>query len=572
MPTIAGVGGTLTEGGTLTLSGSGFGSKASPGPLVFEKFEGGRKTSTLTNNASGGEMVYDETSIVRPRRTHSARADYSKNSGSDGQWCSWQFSEKTAPKWFVSWFVYLPDSWVWGTDAYGGPNDGLANIKIIRFFPTGSNYTNVDAVLHAYDNFNWKKAYEHEGHNEEAYINGVPWFNDTFSLGRWHLFRVEYGENSAVDARDGVFKIWVDNTKILEDTSVRTNDASDSAGYQMKRPYVIGMWDSWGYSGPSMPAYFADIVVDDTWARVELGDAPTWESCATLEYQPATAWSDGAISCTMNYGALTEGGPVYVFVTDSDGRRSAGVPLSGGSGIIDPPPEVIEPPPIGETTPPPGGGEPIPPHAVTTELLVTDQPALLPEFSIALSPQVQTVAVGDTATYTVTVTAVGGFMDSVNFSVSGASTGTSESFSPTMVAGQGTSTLTIVTSANTPVGTNTITVTGQSAGLQHSCTASFNVGSLSAAGMCVEHQDFALSVEPSQQTIRPGETTTYTVTVVPSGGFAGDVTFSVSGASSKTSESFEPTSVTGAGVTTLTIVSTAETPLGTNTVTVTGTS
>jgi hypothetical protein len=568
MPTITTVaaGG---DGGTLTLAGSGFGSKATPGPLVFEKFDGGRLTSTLTNNATGGEMTYSS-EVVRPRRTHAAKADYSKNSGSDGQWCSWQYNQGTAPRWYVSWRVYLPATWHWGEDAYGGSDDGLANIKIIRFFPTGSNYTNIDAVLHAYDNYNWKRAYEHESGNDEAYINGVPWFNETFSLEAWHHFRTEFGENSGLDARDGVFKIWVDQTKILEDTAVQTNVSGDSSGYQLKRPYVIGMWDSWGYSGGSMPAYFADIVVDESWARVELGDAPTWEACTNLEYQPATAWSDGAITCTVNLGAFSDGQPLWAFVTDEHGRRSAGQALEGGEAII----------------PPDGGGEVLPPepgpeppftgsHAVTTELVVSDQPALLPDFSIALSPQVQTVTGGETAVYTVTVASVGGFADSVNFSVSGASSNSSETFDPAMVVGQGTARLSIATNQHggeTPVGTNTITVTGSSAGLQHTASASFNVGTASAAGFCVEAADFALSVEPSQQTITPGATTTYTVTVTPSGGFAGLVTFSVSGASSKTSESFEPPSVTGSGTSTLTIVSTAETPLGTNTVTVTGTS
>ena len=181
MPTISGTSGSNAEGGALTIAGSGFGSKSTAAPFMWEKFTGGSKTSALTNNASGGEMVYSETSIVQPRRGNSAKADYSKNSGGDGQWCSFQYNDDTAPKWYVSWWIYLPSTWHWGTTGSGGGDDGLSNIKIVRFFPTGPNYTNIDAVLHSFDNFNWRRAYEWETGVDDDYIGGgLPNFDVTF--------------------------------------------------------------------------------------------------------------------------------------------------------------------------------------------------------------------------------------------------------------------------------------------------------------------------------------------------------------------------------------------------------
>ena len=246
MPTITGLSGTTAEGGSLTVSGSGFSDKAAAAPLVFEKFEGGQKTSALTNNATGGEMRYNETGIVRPRRRSSARSDYSKTSGPDGAWKYFQSTSGRPDNGSCLGSFTCQKTGHFGEDAYGGADDGLANIKVVRFFPTGGNYTNVDAVLHAYDNYNWKKAYEHETYNDENYIQGLPWFNDTFSLGRFHQFRCEYGENSALDAADGTFKIWVDDLVVLADTAVPTNVTGDGGGWKLKRPYVIGFWDRWG--------------------------------------------------------------------------------------------------------------------------------------------------------------------------------------------------------------------------------------------------------------------------------------------------------------------------------------
>ena len=110
----------------------------------------------------------------------------------------------------------------------------------------------------------------------------------------------------------------------MEDTSVITNKTGDSGGWKVKRPYVIGFWDSWGYSGGAMPAYYADIVVDESWARVELGNASVHGACTHLEYQPATAWSGSSVTVNLNYGAFSEGDSVYLFVTDENGARSAG--------------------------------------------------------------------------------------------------------------------------------------------------------------------------------------------------------------------------------------------------------
>src|ERR1041384_3161814 len=88
--------------------------------------------------------------------------------------------------------------------------------------------------------------------------------------------------------------------------------------------------------------------------------------------------------------------------------------------------------------------------------------------------------------------------------------------------------------------------------------------------------DFALSASPASRTINPGDATTYIVTATPAGGFNGDVSLSISGASSDMTPVFNPTqiSITDASAksSTLTVTTTASTPPGTHTLTVTATS
>ena len=83
--------------------------------------------------------------------------------------------------------------------------------------------------------------------------------------------------------------------------------------------------------------------------------------------------------------------------------------------------------------------------------------------------------------------------------------------------------------------------------------------------------DFSLSAAPASRTVQPGGSADYTLTVTPSGGFSGAVTFAVSGVPSGAAASFDPASVNTPGTTTLTVATTAATPPGTYQITVTGT-
>jgi len=85
--------------------------------------------------------------------------------------------------------------------------------------------------------------------------------------------------------------------------------------------------------------------------------------------------------------------------------------------------------------------------------------------------------------------------------------------------------------------------------------------------------DFSVSATPSTQSVAPGGSTTYTVTVGSLGGFSGTVGLGVSGLpGGNTTASFNPTSVSGSGTSTLTVNTTTSTPGGTYTLTISGTS
>jgi hypothetical protein len=188
-----------------------------------------------------------------------------------------------------------------------------------------------------------------------------------------------------------------------------------------------------------------------------------------------------------------------------------------------------------------------------------------PDFAIAASPASRTITQGAPASYTVTVTAVGGFSGVVSLGASGLGAGASGSFSPASVTGGGTATFTVTTTPSAATGSFPLTITGTSGVLTHSTPVTLVVNPAPAG-------DFSLSISPPSATAYRGRTPArYTVNITRTGGFAGAVSFTVSGTPANTSASFSPNPSTTTS-STLSISATGAAIRGQYTVTVTGTS
>jgi len=84
--------------------------------------------------------------------------------------------------------------------------------------------------------------------------------------------------------------------------------------------------------------------------------------------------------------------------------------------------------------------------------------------------------------------------------------------------------------------------------------------------------DFSVSATPSSQKVTQGNSTSYTVNVASSGGFAGTVGLSVSGLPQGATAIFNPTSITTSGSSTLSVSTLNSTPAGSYPLTITATS
>ncbi|HEV8429629.1 MAG TPA: PQQ-dependent sugar dehydrogenase [Pyrinomonadaceae bacterium] len=112
-----------------------------------------------------------------------------------------------------------------------------------------------------------------------------------------------------------------------------------------------------------------------------------------------------------------------------------------------------------------------------------------PDFSVAVSPSSRNVVPGASAQYTITVTPLAGFTGAVNLTASSLPAGASAVFSPSTVnitdASSKTSTLTLSTTAGTPLGNHTINVNGQTGPTMHAAVLMLNVVSPASADLSV---------------------------------------------------------------------------------------
>ena len=180
--------------------------------------------------------------------------------------------------------------------------------------------------------------------------------------------------------------------------------------------------------------------------------------------------------------------------------------------------------------------------------------------SVTAVSDVASVYPGETATYTLSVTASEGFTAPVTLTLQGAPSEATVYFVPNPVTPPGDSQLYITTTASTAVGTYAMTVTGMSDQVTDTTSLTLTVNSL-----------LTLIAQPDVQTVLPGDTTAYTLSVTASEGFTSPVILTSQGAPSETTFSFTPNPVTPPGTSQLYITTTASTAAGTYAMTVTGT-
>lgn len=187
------------------------------------------------------------------------------------------------------------------------------------------------------------------------------------------------------------------------------------------------------------------------------------------------------------------------------------------------------------------------------------------EFSVTPASVSQITQAGNGTSYTLAIAPLGGFTNVVNLTVSGFPAGGSGNFNFASVnlgalnTVSTNLTLSVATSASTPIGSYKLSIVGKSGSVSHTNTLILTVG------------NFSVLASPSSPTISPGQSTGYTITVATNTGFSGSVSLGVGNLPANCSASFSPVSLNGAGSAMLNVIASNNATAGSYTLAIFGT-
>lgn len=320
---------------TVTLSGSGFGTKAIARPLVFDNFNTGTNGQNIPGRAptmttlNSGVWTWDSTAAggtavptyttqnQRPGSTASALADMN-----DTQWNKSLSINTQQSEYFVSWWMYY--------DRYSG--------SVSRNTKPWVMYGSSNDEPHTYSGWgdlsdpSLRSSIADGGYSDPNTAYGSPSTPDFY--GKW--FKIElYLKQSSPNQANGAYKVWITEPGQPRKLALNRDPViTRSISAVWSQFTFIGAYCDSSPSDRKYKIYADDLYFDNTQARVELGNASTYDASTIREVQPANSWSTTGVTATLNQGGLSNG-TAYVYLVDSTGSvNSSGYPitLSGSSG------------------------------------------------------------------------------------------------------------------------------------------------------------------------------------------------------------------------------------------------
>lgn len=338
-PLINSVSGTFNHGNNITITGSGFGIKSPAKPVVWAPFDGG--SATADPNLSSGTIVtkyqIDTTNQYNNRSKYNV-SNMAKTNGA-----------KTAAdlrtyinsgRFFVFARRKFPETLF----------QNVSNFKTFWAWPNlpgcTSNSTPLGNMI--FDYMNSKMNVTYQGGAGASGGGQILPVGQVIDSGSWVTWEIQE-KKGTVDKYDGSLKWW--ENSILK---VSSSPKNVTTKYPTDTYCTILFQDFWTetVAGKSYlnnaKDYLDDVYMDDTWARVMIGNASTFDACTQREPLIPTTWSTSSITAYFNQGAFSNGSKVYLFVIDSNGNTSLGKEITiGGTtsgGDPNPPPSVPNPP------------------------------------------------------------------------------------------------------------------------------------------------------------------------------------------------------------------------------------
>lgn len=330
-PAIQQASGTLNHKSAVTITGSGFGSKPTAAPAVWDDASTGKYPTDNGKWSGYWPNVTEPTSYYMRYTTpikgiglpHTKATRYlAGGHGGSGDLMAvfWKnYTISSYPHYvYINYYYRVDSAW----NFCSGDN----NFKLGSHSQAGG----------AYNEPYWY--YEHRNGdltgpsaNVGAYTPYIPSSNGgSHSFGsvanpvaNWVKMELEIAYTSA---SSGYVKLW-NNGKL----KAQYNGPTDAGGLGSKAEAIGGYARCHGSGMSNNWRYFADLYLDFSRARVVLANNANLSSATIVEPQIPSSWNSTAITVSVNLGKFSAGQTAYLFAIDSSGQPNAtGYPVTVG--------------------------------------------------------------------------------------------------------------------------------------------------------------------------------------------------------------------------------------------------
>jgi hypothetical protein len=350
--------GFLTHGSTLTIAGTGFGTKTTAAPYVWDDCSGTDPTVkwdfvyphendaafrltyrtpaqvTRAGDVAGGvALPHSHVTKYLAGAHYNSAATPEEHSGTCV--CAGKNSQEGFAYSYISFYMRIDPNWtIWVPPANTDHNfkeyawtsgTGYLGQPCLHF---KMEYIHESTVMFGvnYGQGMWPDIFEYDHDLVTWYSdqNVYPKVTVAGPISGWHKVEYVLKHHSA----DGFHLIFYDNVRIWD---VDLNDDQLEELYPgqystARAETVIG-----GYSREVGTTdafknnwrYYADVYYDHSLARVMIGNASTYLACTIVEPQILSAWSDTSITATLNQARLDVLPGKYLYVFDAAGVVNA---------------------------------------------------------------------------------------------------------------------------------------------------------------------------------------------------------------------------------------------------------
>lgn len=356
-PSINQASGTFNHKNTVTITGTGFGTKATAAPVVWDDASTG---TLLTDNGKwsgawpnrGSNLSYI-TQYHTPMRNvplphnnitrYIAGAHGLANEGTDAGYNVMFWKTRT----ITSYPQYLYLSWYQMYDPAELPiNDGSWNLKFFDWSAGNSPYT-----MSSCTNNNWfmdtdagepftsssriqfklnDDSWAYSGcagslnprTNQYGGCTSCWWSSGQNPFTSWLKYEIAI---VLTNQESGSIQMWENGVQ-----KINYSGRTDAWSFGTRSVAVGGYARSWG---PNYWRYFADVYLDYTLQRVVLANNANLASANIIENQIPSSWADNSVTVSVNLGKFLPAQTAYLFIIDAAGQpNSTGFPVIIGSG------------------------------------------------------------------------------------------------------------------------------------------------------------------------------------------------------------------------------------------------